>query len=153
SPEEQKAVLAARDAARKEQDDSLFEVAKLGNKSGLLVNTAKTADEARAMLADKFAEKYGKWEPSELTADKAGDWGHKQLGPQYVRSLLAKAAASPDAALALRFAIVGAGTDEKLIHRTLQRMTRAAIKAMVKDYNLRFHADLYVDLGVYHKSW
>jgi hypothetical protein len=153
SPEEQKAVLAARDAARKEQDDLLLAVTKLGNKSGLLVNTAKTADEARAMLADKFAEKYGKWEPSELTADKAGDWGHKQLGSQYVRSLLAKDAASPDPALALRFAIVGAGTDEKLIHRTLQRMTRAEIQAMVKDYNRRFHADLYVDLGVYHKSW
>jgi hypothetical protein len=129
------ALAPAQKTRLEAERDAIFKTAAdMGQQFGFAqVPDAKVAKE---LLADRLGKQY----------DSTDDKG--RVGATYVASIVQKDV--PDAAAGLRYAMLGAGTDEDLIHRNLQRLSRKDVEQVRIDYwNNYDHADLFADLGVY----
>lgn len=125
-----------RAQARLEQDRIYMEYARLAQEQGV-ASGIRNAQEARQLAAERLQHNYGNSESD-------------QLGAEYVASIVTQD--RPDPVVALRYATLGFGTDEALIHRTLQRMSRSEIRQARADYRTRYGDDLFSDLGVYGRT-
>lgn len=122
----------------REQDEIYMASAEMARKYGL-GSTATTPKEAREEAAKYLKSHY----------DRSTEKG--EVGAQYVESIVKEDV--PDGVLGIRYAILGPGTDEALIHRTFGRMSRKEVDAARGTYKQLFHGDdMDSDLGT-DGSW
>ena len=122
--------------ANAERDQIFQTAAALGGEFGFAKVSGPQA--AKDLLTDKLRRQY------DLEDEKG------RVGADYVQSLVKNDV--PDAAAGLRYAMLGLGTDEDLIHRNLQRLSRQDVEKVRADYQRSYGSDLYADLGVYPDS-
>lgn len=125
-----------RAAARAEQDQIFARYAELAAAHGV-PGAPHNAQEARQQASERLRARYG---------DSASD----RVGADYVASIVLED--RPNPVLAMRHAMLGAGTNEELIHRTLQRLSREDIARLRADYNARYGGDMYAELGVFGRG-
>lgn len=124
---------AQKKQAEAERDEIFKAAAAMGQEFGFA--KVPDAQAAKDLLTDKLRNRY------DLDNEKG------KVGADYVESLVQKDV--PDAAAGLRYAMLGLGTDEDMIHRNLQRLSRQDVEKVRADYQARYGSDLYGDLGVY----
>jgi hypothetical protein len=133
--------LTADDRKRireQDQDKVFLAYIKLAHDYGFKDVTATDAQTARYQAAVKLRSKY----------DTDSEKG--MAGATYAASIVTDDV--PDAAAGLRYAILGIGTDEDLVHRNLQRLSKAGVDSARATYKSRYGDDLDEDLGTYGRS-
>ncbi|MGA3132220.1 MAG: DUF4157 domain-containing protein [Terracidiphilus sp.] len=127
-----------RKQVRAEQDQIFLAYAKLLKDNNATTQEITDPKKAREMAAEHLSSHFDLKDTKEA------------IGAQYAASLVTQDV--PDTVAALRYAQLGWGTDEDLIHRTLQRMSRADIDEARVKYQKAYGTDLYADLGLYGKG-
>jgi hypothetical protein len=122
-----------RAQAVRDQQAMFAAYAQLAQTYGL--GHVENAEQARQLAAERLVRSF------DATSEKG------QAGLDYARSIITQDV--PDGAAGMRYAMLGLGTDEDMIHRNLQRMSRQDVERMRITYQDRYHSDLYADLGVY----
>ncbi|MFO1322813.1 MAG: hypothetical protein U1F15_02005 [Burkholderiales bacterium] len=125
-----------RDAARAEQNEVYLRYAEMA-RANHVPGAPASAEEARRLAAARLGRRYDDSESG-------------RLGANYVASIVTQD--RPDPVVAMRFAMLGAGTDVPLIRRTLQRLSRDEIDKLHADYNTTYGGDMFADLGVFGKG-
>jgi hypothetical protein len=116
--------------------------------------------EDRKRMLEIYARDYGglppgvKVDPSQvLIWQLESAFGSDEAGANLAARLVREEYPTPEtASYAMEYAIVGAGTNNELIDRTLGRMNRDEVKEMREKYKNRTSRDLYADLGVFGRG-
>ena len=129
------ALTPAQKTRLEAERDAIFKTAAdMGQQFGFA--QVPDAKAAKDLLAERLGHRY------DLTDEKG------RVGATYVQSIVQKDV--PDAAAGLRYAMLGWGTDEDLIHRNLQRLSRKDVERVRGEYARAYPgSDLFADLGVY----
>ena len=129
---------AQRNQVRGEQDQVFLAYARLLKDNNLTTQEITDPNQARQFAAEQLKSHFDPKDTKEA------------IGAQYAASIVTQDV--PDTVAALRYAQLGWGTDEDLIHRTFQRMSRADIENARVDYQKAYGSDLFADLGLYGKG-